>query len=686
MSGIEIFGGVSAGIQLVESIQKLRAFCSTVKNAPSTLQDLIFDLETMALCLDQIERTQTTGDPLLLIRCLDRCRVSTSRIQVVVDKIQSIGAKRAFVSKLYTAMKDPDISKLFVELEQAKSTLSLTLIAFNSRNQTTLQNTQLARMEHQSVQLDLIWTQMRLNNEAIAQMSLRAVPPRSILHGYKRVPESSLELCAPGVCQKGTVWSKKARNRRFTIRLPQWLSSRVWRVCLTQAQSGWDLNLRTSTPRDPLSEVFFRCVKGDVKAVQKMTAEGEASLFDYSADVVRGNIRSSTQLSSDRPLRQEFSFLLVSRFDARVVHELTTRKTAIYHGQEELFEWLFRELGYRGIDFNHLAFVGGRYGTKTFDSILATILDKSSEIMDLDFTLPGNCKFIWHLTESQLETVLDNTDLLQSGITALEMFEHISNRRGALNRGMSFITAGMFLRLTGLASSSPQVATLVDSVDGFSILHLVAGMVANSFSGSLDYDLVRDWMSIARSALAQGMPPSIVALTNGEDKTPLLYLVFELYNQVAFETATPDEASTLVRLWLQTVQEAGIDLGKYGTAESELWRSSQQFHLEHIDSPDQWSILVSTQTTEVSLFRAWRMPGSFPSSPYMPEYISWYPEDCDRDGYYWQGIKPLTISRTWRDVFARDSDAESIDYRSGHPDDGFWEPQPKTLYTTPKVC
>ncbi|KAF2165674.1 hypothetical protein M409DRAFT_23964 [Zasmidium cellare ATCC 36951] len=281
MSGFELLGVFSAGIQLVESIQKLKAFCGSIKNAPTTLQDLIFDLETMGLCLDQLERSQPAAHPPLLTRCLDRCRVSTSRIQVIVDKIQSVSVKRALLSRLYTALKDPDIARLLGELEQAKSTLSLSLITYNSQKQSAMENTQLARMEQQSVQLQLIWTQTQANSIALAKIPHSSVsrPTASDSDGQLRMEPSQRTY------GERANSSKKAHGSHFSIRLPRWICSKIWSVSLTQAQSGWNLKLRIFTPRPAMSEVFFRCMTGDIRAVQQMIADGEASLSDCSADM-----------------------------------------------------------------------------------------------------------------------------------------------------------------------------------------------------------------------------------------------------------------------------------------------------------------------------------------------------------------------------------------------------------------
>lgn len=133
MSGVEaILGVVSAGagllslaVQLAESGRKLKSFCHTVGMAPQRIQDLVHDLETMALSLRQLEqhRKLDIHDAHLLDRCVARCQKCTAQIQLTVTKIESIISRRAKVGRVYYAWKENDLEKLLVELEQVKSSL-----------------------------------------------------------------------------------------------------------------------------------------------------------------------------------------------------------------------------------------------------------------------------------------------------------------------------------------------------------------------------------------------------------------------------------------------------------------------------------------------------------------------------------------------------------------------------------
>lgn len=66
-----VAGLVSLSIQLVESTQKLKRLYNASTDAPGTIADLCFDLETMSLSLRQLETHRMTGSPAdeLLNRC-----------------------------------------------------------------------------------------------------------------------------------------------------------------------------------------------------------------------------------------------------------------------------------------------------------------------------------------------------------------------------------------------------------------------------------------------------------------------------------------------------------------------------------------------------------------------------------------------------------------------------------------
>lgn len=135
----EIFGAVASGaglaslaIQLLESAHKLQNFYQACRNAPETVRDLAFELETMSLSLRHLERHRLEDDvdAELMIRCIRTCQSRTSRITALIRKMdRRLQSLRGF-GKLYAAFKEPEMDKMLEELEHAKSAMNLAYLSY----------------------------------------------------------------------------------------------------------------------------------------------------------------------------------------------------------------------------------------------------------------------------------------------------------------------------------------------------------------------------------------------------------------------------------------------------------------------------------------------------------------------------------------------------------------------------
>jgi hypothetical protein len=126
-------GLVSLAIQLLESSQKLKGLYSTSRNAPRTIEDLCFELKTLSLQLRQLERHRHLdhfNNTEILDRCIAVCQQRVTRVRDVVDAMSRYMQRSFTFGGVYTAFKEPEMRKLIVELEQAKSSLSLAYISY----------------------------------------------------------------------------------------------------------------------------------------------------------------------------------------------------------------------------------------------------------------------------------------------------------------------------------------------------------------------------------------------------------------------------------------------------------------------------------------------------------------------------------------------------------------------------
>jgi hypothetical protein len=128
----EIFGAVASGaglislaVQLLESSQKLKAFCNAGKDAPKAVAELNFQLETMSLSLRNLERHRQSGtlDDELLSRCILTCTAMVGKIESAVGKMERQLQKSRNVGRLYAAFKEPEIRRLLEDLAWAKNSM-----------------------------------------------------------------------------------------------------------------------------------------------------------------------------------------------------------------------------------------------------------------------------------------------------------------------------------------------------------------------------------------------------------------------------------------------------------------------------------------------------------------------------------------------------------------------------------
>jgi len=261
MSGAEaILGVVSGGagllslaIQLGESARKLKSFHDSMRNAPETLKDLEFDLQTMALSLQQLERDRqrNSHDAVLLARCIERCQRCTDKIGRALDKMSKYTARNARLGKVYTAFKEKDIDKLLADLELAKSLLQLSLMMYWSEQHEERHRDQAA---HTGSSIALL-TSGGEDTHSVKQRAM-AVPARRVRRG------------------------SKALKIQVATRLLAWLTSKIWNLAVCESIGGWNISICSYNIRPTESAIFRCCDNGNLAMVQRLIQGGDASLSD----------------------------------------------------------------------------------------------------------------------------------------------------------------------------------------------------------------------------------------------------------------------------------------------------------------------------------------------------------------------------------------------------------------------
>ncbi len=132
----EVFGIATAGVglaavalQLGDSALKLKSFCERVRDANGDLSDVSYELQTISLTLQELERHRQRDrhDDALLKRCALVCQEKADKIQTTVHKLEHHIEKFRVAGKLYATMKRSEVTDMLNDLERAKSSILLVL-------------------------------------------------------------------------------------------------------------------------------------------------------------------------------------------------------------------------------------------------------------------------------------------------------------------------------------------------------------------------------------------------------------------------------------------------------------------------------------------------------------------------------------------------------------------------------
>ncbi|KAK5463065.1 hypothetical protein LTS15_002778 [Exophiala xenobiotica] len=305
MSGFEaVFGAVSAGagllslsVQLGESAMKLQRLYKAAKDAPSTIEGLLSELETMRLAMGQLEqhRCHESHSEALITRCIAQCQQHVQRVRLLVDDLESRLAKHKVRGRLYTAFKERDVNELLGGLERAKSSLHFAYMMY--------------RDAEQQRRLSSLHDQFTSGNANISQQ-LRLLllssdqSPQHPHNASKSHPDEDNEMSLMAICGPNTLSMTTTQNHsgycngsepttrakrkngksrlRACFAFPAWLSSRIWDFALLGAQSGWNIQFRTYNLVPEYAPVFRYARYGDLPALRRLFDSGEASPLDVT--------------------------------------------------------------------------------------------------------------------------------------------------------------------------------------------------------------------------------------------------------------------------------------------------------------------------------------------------------------------------------------------------------------------
>ncbi|KAH8894034.1 hypothetical protein GQ53DRAFT_839721 [Thozetella sp. PMI_491] len=661
MSGLELLGLAASGagllslaIQLGESALKLRGIYHAARDAPRTVSKLAFGIETMALALRELEqrRQQTGSGGVLLARCLLECQQSTAEILELVDKMERHLEKHSrLAGRMYAVFRERDMKELLDDLEKAKSALQLAYMMFLDQEQRQRDSAHLGTLSQQvaliqdlhaqvstdstrlSQQLTALALAPALQDKSCAVISL--TPQTQIATGGKYSPieagNPSNDVGNNGprhVRGRGdTLPLKQSKQRgkpvytRACLRLPTWLSRRVWDIAITNTQSSWNVYLRTYNSIPQASPVVYYCETGNLAGIQRLMDRGEASPLD----VFRSNGGPTWTLLA----------------------------YAALHRRLEVCRYLLGQTTWNG-------------------SVLSEALSHLGPSLERNY----NEYYRLFMNDPGWDVTLDNSNHIprwlaqcrSADLLSMHLLDHITgyeswvlDERLSLVSEMRYIEPSGFLMCVGLLPSDSRLA-LARTSTGFSALHYIARALQLYDSSDDNYQVQEELFNLGVKLIQNGA--DIYGICDGKDgqisATPLMYSLSVSSTNWGIG-AHPSHLHRF-QFWIRMVQRAGLDLCEYGARESKIWStfrsrllprhhysSYQLCGLIYGPSPLDWGLKL--RKIEVyGLYERQSPPGSFPRDPRLPCLIVWPPTKTEAVEGPWKLIEEKCCASRDEDI------------------------------------
>ncbi|KAL1588333.1 hypothetical protein WHR41_02781 [Cladosporium halotolerans] len=301
----EIFAAVASGaglvslsIQLLESSRKLKELYSNSREAPDTVDNLYFELETLSLQLRRLERhRQHDHLDTELHRCITICEKKPLRVREVIDQMARYIRKSSGLGRLYTAFKEPEMRKLLEDLEKAKSSLSLAYASYCQSWNIHHTSNHAAGLVRYGEMLSILQQQSSPHKTSISSLAQTVQAPDGLKVPAGRQKNSSCQLTNPVAREHSAIvknhyedrlLSSKRRLLSLSISPPLWLTRRTWHLAVCESQGSWTIKIDPISLR-PFHDIVFKFVtQGDTMMVRKLLDAGELSIRDHMLSLGEG--------------------------------------------------------------------------------------------------------------------------------------------------------------------------------------------------------------------------------------------------------------------------------------------------------------------------------------------------------------------------------------------------------------
>lgn len=254
-------GVVSITIQLANSLQKVKDFCATVRNAPSQVAELIEEIEMLQNILSDLKDgclSVNIGSLANMRRCLEVAQRATKRLVSLSDGLQIKLKKSKFRGGARFALSRDEMKHMLHQLERMKSSLIL------------------AYSIHREAMADERHSGLMQAVKGSQATSTRTMHTRAMLAKCSEPVTCTCNKLA------ASLYTHKLRAGKKLIQLttPTWASNTIWQLEMRRSTPGLIIFTRTYgiVPRD--APIFHSCWYRDDAEMQRLFDSGQASPFD----------------------------------------------------------------------------------------------------------------------------------------------------------------------------------------------------------------------------------------------------------------------------------------------------------------------------------------------------------------------------------------------------------------------
>ncbi|KAI0400818.1 hypothetical protein F4802DRAFT_601709 [Xylaria palmicola] len=277
ISGILTIGEVT--LRTGETILKLRRLWARVNDVPRNIIDLTQRLECLDPSLLEIESIfnsnqveQTPYLELALKRTVAYCRLALDDLNSVVQEMSHSIDGHTTKSKItcFRILLGKDsLGKIENRLGSAVSMLSL------------VQQTYLIALTR--AQPDIIIQKWSAHTSRNNDLQYAAISSKNITT-YTTCTAQTSQSISNTTQYNACAITKSSISSKITLRVPRWISSKVWEMCYTRALGDWTFQLRSYSTRPSDSPVFQVARSGSPTSLRKLFDTGLASPYDRTID------------------------------------------------------------------------------------------------------------------------------------------------------------------------------------------------------------------------------------------------------------------------------------------------------------------------------------------------------------------------------------------------------------------